>query len=95
MFQLLNPLDFSLKAVPDVDGKSWVLGVEDIPLRATFEGVGVSFDEVLQSIDSGVEFPYFGHMVVLSLFNCFEQCLGDALQGVGVKIGAAVEDVSS
>ena len=41
-----------------------------------------------------VELTYFGHMVVLSLFNRFEQCLGDTLQSVGVEVSAAVEDVS-
>ena len=33
-------------------------------------------------------------MVGFSLFDCFEQGLGNALQGVGVEVGAAVEDVS-
>ena len=53
------------------------------------------FDEVFKSGDSSVELPYFGHMVGLSLFDRFEQCFGDTLQGIGVEIGAAVEDVSS
>ena len=79
MLQLLNPLDFSLKAIADIDGETWVLGVEDIPLGASLKSVGVGFDEVLESVDSGVELLYFGRVIVLSLFDCFEQCLGDPL----------------
>ena len=94
MLQLFDPLDFSLEAVADVDGETWVLGVEDISLRASFESVGVGFDEVLESVDSSVELTYFGHVVILSLFDCLEQCLGDPLQGVGVKVSAAIKDVS-
>ena len=94
MLQLFDPLDFSLEAVADIDSESRVFGVEDVSLRASFEGVSVCFDEVLKSVDSGVEFSYFGHVVVLSLFDCFEQCFGDPLQGVGVEVGAAVEDIS-
>ena len=54
----------------------------------------MGFDEVFQPVDSGVELPYFGHVVVLSLFDCFEQGFGDALQGIGVEVSAAVKDVS-
>ena len=84
----------SLKSVADVDSKSGIFGVEDIPLRASLEGVGVGFNEVFKLVDPSIELAYFGCMVVLSLFNCFEQRLGNALQGVGVEISAAVEDVS-
>ena len=94
LLQLFDPFDFSLQAVANVDGKTWVFGIEDIPLRASLEGISVGFDEVLESVDSGVELPYFGRVIVLSLFNCFEQCFGDPLQGVRVEIGAAVKDVS-
>ena len=95
LFQLFDPLDFPLKTVADVNGESWILGVENIPLGATFEGVSVSFDEVLKSGDSSIELPYFGHMVGLSLLDRFEKCFSDTLQCIGVKIGAAVEDVGS
>ena len=94
LFQLLDPLDFSLETVADVDSKAGVLGVENVSLRAAFEGVGVSFDKIFESADPTVELSYLGHVVVFSLFDCFEQRLGNALQGVGVKVGAAVEDVS-
>ena len=33
-------------------------------------------------------------VVVFSLFDCLEQRFGDALQGVGVEVSAAVKDVS-
>ena len=94
MLQLLDPLDFSLKAVADVDGEPRILGVEDISFRTALEGVGVCLDEVFKSIDSTIELSYLGHMIIFSLFDCFEQGFGDALQGVGVEIGAAVKDVS-
>ena len=94
LLQLFDPFDFSLEAVADVDGESGVFGVKYVPLRATLEGVGVGFDKVLESVDPGIKFPHFGNVVVLSLFDCFEQRLGNALQGVGVEVGAAVEDVS-
>ena len=94
LFQLLDPLDFSLEAITDIDGKTRIFGVEDVPLGAALEGVGVGFDEVFKSIDPGIELSYFGHMVVLPLFDCFEQGFGDALQGVGVEVSAAVKDVS-
>ena len=58
LFQLFDPLDLPLKAIADVDSEPRVLGVEDVPLRATFEGVGVSFDEVFKSGDPGVKLPY-------------------------------------
>ena len=93
LLQLLDPFDLPLKAIADIDGEPGVFGVEDIPLGASLEGVGVGFDEVFESVDPGVELAYFGCMVVLSLFNCFEQGFGDSLQGVRVKIGAAVKDV--
>ena len=94
LLQLFDPFDLPLKAVADVDGETRVLGVEDVPLGASLEGIGVGFDEVLKSVDPGVELSYFGCMVVLPLFDCFEQSFGDALQGVGVEVGAAVENVS-
>ena len=93
LLQLFDPLDFPLQTVADVDGEPRVLGVKDIPLGATLEGVGMCFDEVFESIDSGVELSYFSRVIVLSLFDRLEQCFGDPLQGVGVKIGAAVKDV--
>ena len=79
MLQLLDPLDLLLKAVANVDGEIWVLGVENIPLRASFEGVSVGFDEVFESVDSGIELPHFGRVIILSLFDRFEQCLGNPL----------------
>ena len=94
LLQLLDPLDFSLEAVADIDGETQVFGVEDVPLRASLEGVGVGFDKVFESIDSGIELSYFGHVVILPLFDCFEQGFSDSLQGIGVEVGAAVEDVS-
>ena len=94
LLQLFDPLDLPLKAIADVDGEPGILGIEDIPLGASLEGVGVGFDEVFESIDPGVELAYFGCVVILSLFDCFEQRLSDALQGVWVEIGAAVKDVS-
>ena len=93
LLQLLDPFDFPLKPVADIDGEPGVFGVEDISLGASLEGVGVGFDKVFESVDPGVELTYFGRMVVLSLFNCFEQGFGDSLQGVRVKIGATVKDV--
>ena len=94
LLQLFDPLNLSLKAVADVDSESGILGIEDIPLRASLEDVGVGFNEVFESVDSGVELAHFGHVVVFPLLDCFEQGFGDALQGVGVKVGATVEDVS-
>ena len=94
LFQLFDPLDFPLKTVADIDGEPWVLGIEDISLGASLEGVGVGFDEVFESVDAGVELSYFGHVIVFPLFDCFEQCLGNPLQGVGVEVSAAVKDVS-
>ena len=94
LLQLFDPFDFSLKAVADVDGEPGIFGVEDIPLRASLEGIGMGLDEVFESVDPGVELVYFGCVVILSLFDRFEQRLGDALQGVWVEISTAVEDVS-
>ena len=94
LLQLFDPFDFPLQAVADVDGEPWVLGVKDVPFGATLEGVGMRLNEVLEPIDPAVEFPHFSRVVVFSLLNCFEQRLGDALQGVGVEISAAVKDVS-
>ena len=94
LLQLFDPLDLSLKAVADVDGEAWILGVENIPLGASLEGIGVGFDKVFKSVDSGVELPYFSRVIIFSLLDRFEQCFGDSLQGVGVEVGAAVEDVS-
>ena len=93
LFQLFDPLDLPLKTIADIDGEPRVLGIEDVPFGATFKGVSVRFDKVLESGDSSIEFPYFSHMVGFSLFDCFEQGFGDALQGVGVKVSATVEDV--
>ena len=94
LLQLLDPLDLSLKTVADIDGEPRVFGVENVPLWAAFEGVGVFLEEVLKSIDPTVELLHFGLVIVLSLFEGFEQRFGDALQGVGVEVGAHVEDVS-
>ena len=95
LLQVFDPLDFSLKSVADVDGKPGILGVVNIPLGASLEGVGVGFDEVFKSVDPGIELSHLGSVVVLPLLNCFEQGFGNALQGIGVEVGAAVEDVSS
>ena len=94
LLQLFDPLDLPLKAVADVDGETRVFSVEDVPLGAPLESVGVGFDEVFESVDSSVELAYFGRVVVLPLFDRFEQRLGDPLQGVGVKVSAAVKDIS-
>ena len=94
LLQLFDPLNLSLKAVADVDSEPGVLGVEDVPLRAALEGVGMGLDELLEPVDSGVELAYFSCVVVLSLLDRSEQCFSDPLQGVGVKVGAAVKDVS-
>ena len=72
MLQLFDPLDLPLKAIADVDSEPGVFGVENIPLRASLEGIGVGFDEILESVDSGVELTYFGHMVVFPLLDRFE-----------------------
>ena len=95
LLQLLDPLDLALKTVADVNGETGILGVENVPLRAAFEGVSVGLDKVLESVDPGIELPYFGHVIIFSLFDCFEQRLGDSLQSVWVEVGAAVEDISS
>ena len=79
LLQVLDPLDFSLKPIADVDGESRILGVEDVSLWASLEGVGMGFDKVLESVNSGIELAHFSCMVVFSLFNCFEQRFGDAL----------------
>ena len=93
LLQLFDPLNLSLKAVANVDGEPGVFGVEDVSLRASLESVGVGLDEVFESVDSCVELAYFGCVVIFSLFDCFKQGLGDALQGVGVEVGTAVEDI--
>ena len=93
LLQLFDPFDFSLQAVADVDGKAGVFGIEDVSFGAAFEGVAMGFNEVFQSGDSGVELQHFSSMVGLSLFDGFEQRLGDTLQGVGVKVSAAIQDV--
>ena len=72
LFQLFDPLNFPLKTIADVNGEAQVFGVEDISFRASLKGVGVGFDEVFESVDPGVELPYFGNMAVLSLFDRFE-----------------------
>ena len=95
LFQLFDPLKLSLEAVADVDGEAQIFGIEDVSFGAALEGVGVSFDEIFQSVDPGVELPDFGGVAILLLFDGSEEGLGDSLQGVGVKVSAAVEDVSS
>ena len=72
LLQLFDPLDLPLKAVADINGERWVLGVENIPLWATFEGFGVLPEEVLEPIDLAIELLHLGLMVGLSLFNGFE-----------------------
>ena len=72
LLQLLDPLDLPLKAVADVDGKRGVLGIENVPLRATLEGLGVLLEEILKSIDPAIELLNFGLMVVFALLKCFE-----------------------
>ena len=69
LLQLFNPLDFSLKAIADVDGEARVLGIENIPLGASLEGVGVGFNEIFESVDSSVELAYLGRVVVFPLFD--------------------------
>ena len=54
----------------------------------------MGLDKVFESVDPGVELAYLSRVVILSLFDRFEQRLGDALQGVWVEISAAVEDIS-
>ena len=76
---LFDPLDLPLKAVADVDGKRGVSGVENVPLWAAFESLGVLLDEVFESKDSTVELLYLGLVIVLSLLNRLEQRPGDAL----------------
>ena len=94
LLQLFDPFDLSLKAVADVDGETRVFSVEDVSLRASLKGVGMGFDEVFESVDSSVELSYLGHMIIFSLFDRLEQGFGDALQGVGVEVCTAVQDVS-
>ena len=72
LLQLLDPLNFSLQTIADVDCESQVFGVEDVSLRASFEGVSVGFDEVLKSGDSGIELPDFSDVVSLSLLDRFK-----------------------
>ena len=72
LLQLFDPLDFPLKTVADVDSEPRVFCVEDVPLWATLKGVGVSLDKVFESVDPGIELPYFSGMVVLSVFNRLE-----------------------
>ena len=93
LLQLLDPLDLPLKAVADVDSEPRVLGVEDVPLWATFEGVGMVLKEVLESINPTVELLHLSLVIVFSLFEGFEQRFGDALEGVGVEVGTHVENV--
>ena len=94
LLQLLDPFDFPLQAIANVDGKTRVLGVKDIPFGATLESVGVRLNEVFKPIDPTVELSHLGRVVVFSLLNCFEQRLGDTLQSVGVEVSATIEDVS-
>ena len=94
MLQVFDPFNLLLKAIADIDSEPGILGVEDIPLRAALEGVGVGLDEIFEPVDLSVELAYFGRVVVFPLFDRFEQCFGDPLQGVGVEVSAAVENVS-
>ena len=93
LLQLLDPFDLPFKAIADVDSESRVFGVENVPLRATLERLGMLLDQVFKSIDPLVELLDFGFVKVFSLFKCLEQRLGDALQGVRVEVGAHVENV--
>ena len=54
----------------------------------------MGFDKILELGNSGVELSDLGDVIGFPLFNCFEQGFGDALQGVGVEVGAAVQNVS-
>ena len=72
LLQLFDPLNLPLKTVADVDSKPRVFGVEDVPLGASLKGIGVGFDEVLESVDSGVELTYFSRVVIFPLLDCFE-----------------------
>ena len=94
LLQLFDPFDFPLKAVADIDGERRVLGIENVPFRAAFEGLSVLLEEVLEPVDPAIKLLHLGLMVGLALFDGFEQRLGDALEGVGVKVGAHVEYVS-
>ena len=94
LLQLFDPFDLSLKTIADIDGEPGVFGIEDVSLGALLESVGVSLNEIFEPVDPTIEFSYLGHVVVFSLFDRLEQRLGDALQGVGVEVSAAVEDVS-
>ena len=94
LLQWLDPFDLPLKAIADIDGESRVLGVENVPLWAAFESVGVLLDQVFKSVDPTVELLYLNPVVLFSLFEGFEQHFGDALQGVGVEVGSHVENVS-
>ena len=76
MLQLLDPFNLTLEAVADVDSETRVFGIEDVSFGAALEGVGVSFDQIFKPVDPGVELSYFGDMVILSLFNSFEEGLG-------------------
>ena len=60
-----------------------------------FEGVSVGLDEIFKLDDLGMELRYFSGVVGFSLFDCFKQCLSDALQSVGVEIGATTVDVAN
>ena len=94
LFQMFDPFDLSLKTVADVNGEPGVFGVEDVSFGAAFESVGMSLDEVLEPVDPAVELSYLGQVIVFSLFDRFEQRLGDALQGIGVEVRTTVQDVS-
>ena len=72
LLQLFDPFDLSLKPVTDVDGETRVFSVEDVPLGASLESVGVGFDKVFESVDPGIELAYFGHVVVFPLLDCFK-----------------------
>ena len=53
----------------------------------------MGLDKVFESEDTGIEFGHLGDVVSFSLFNGFKQRLGDALQGIGVEVGATIQDV--
>ena len=72
LLQLFDPFDFPLETVANIDGETWIFGVEDVSLGASLKGVGMGFDEVFELVNLGVELLHFGDVIVLSLFDRFE-----------------------
>ena len=72
LLQLFNPLNLPLEAIADVDSEPGIFGIEDIPLRATLESIGMGFDKIFESVNPSVELAYFSRVVVFPLFDCFE-----------------------